>query len=501
MAAHERGLNVMGKPVFLLLNGDSYTKKRLVVNQRQMPNFDCLLDAAAKRFHMPAREIRTPGGRHRIRKLDDLQRDCSYVVVGNEPFKKIEYDGKGLKPPRFGTVKLPDINFVQLNHRKFGGIPGRAQISGLRKKEETKTIIVFCNGLVLKPKRVQLKTDYKMFQVLEAVNDKVSPVSKYGAVFDLFTTDGRFKILEPSQLEDNGQYVAVGRERFFDRSVPYDDQGVTSQLTPRRASTRPKAIDARPARKRRHASKRSTKKKSLIPDESVASELAAAALVASKDEPEDATPESLMEAEPVRQFENLESSRDEGFIPDRIEEPLRAFVGHFRQDSEEEEEPPKQDTPVDESIMDKVTDFLGDHGIPLGELIDNKQDNSVEDVDDKDQGDRTSQGRSSRNEESQAEVYEVKPSVYQASGEDREDAREIVDDKETVEDKPVDQMAAEEVADEEVADEDIDESAIENRDADDEVSNRGPEEEPFSDTKPENSEPIPPKENETNEAQ
>ena len=56
---------------------------------------------------------------------------------------------------------------------------------------------------------------------------------------------------------------------------------------------------------------------------------------------------------------------------------------------------------------------------------------------------------------------------------------------ETVEDKPVDQMAAEEVADEE-----IDESAVENRDADDEVSNRGPEEEPFSDTKPENSEPV-----------
>ena len=116
------------------------------------------------------------------------------------------------------------------------------------------------------------------------------------------------------------------------------------------------------------------------------SELAAVALVASKDDPEDATPESLMEAEPVRQFENLESSRDEGFIPDRIEEPLRAFAGHFRQDSEEEEEPPKQDTPVDESIMDKVTDFLGDHGIPLGELIDNKQDNSVEDVEGKDRG-------------------------------------------------------------------------------------------------------------------
>ncbi|XP_015762707.1 PREDICTED: uncharacterized protein LOC107341760 [Acropora digitifera] len=92
---------------------------------------------------MPAREIRTPGGRHRIRNLDDLQRDCSYVVVGREPFKKIEYEGKEIKPPRFGTVKLPEINFLQMNHRKYGSIQGRAQISGLRKKEETKTIIVF----------------------------------------------------------------------------------------------------------------------------------------------------------------------------------------------------------------------------------------------------------------------------------------------------------------------------------------------------------------------
>ena len=30
--------------------------------------------------------------------------------------------------------------------------------------------------------------------------------------FSLFTTDGRHRIIEPSELEDNGQYVAVGRE-------------------------------------------------------------------------------------------------------------------------------------------------------------------------------------------------------------------------------------------------------------------------------------------------
>ena len=33
------------------------------------------------------------------------------------------------------------INFLQMNHRKYGSIQGRAQISGLRKKEETKTIM------------------------------------------------------------------------------------------------------------------------------------------------------------------------------------------------------------------------------------------------------------------------------------------------------------------------------------------------------------------------
>lgn len=91
MAAHERGINMLGKPVYLHLNGDNFKRKRLVVNQREMKSFDSFLNAAATSFRSPAREIRTPGGKHRIRKLDDLQRDCSYVVVGREPFKKIGY--------------------------------------------------------------------------------------------------------------------------------------------------------------------------------------------------------------------------------------------------------------------------------------------------------------------------------------------------------------------------------------------------------------------------
>ena len=90
MASHGRGLDMLGKPVFLHLNGDSFKRKRFVVNQRQMRSFESFLNAASLGFRTPAREIRTPGGRHRIKTLDDLQRDCSYVVVGRGPFKKVE---------------------------------------------------------------------------------------------------------------------------------------------------------------------------------------------------------------------------------------------------------------------------------------------------------------------------------------------------------------------------------------------------------------------------
>ena len=82
---------MMGKPVYLHLNGDNFKRKRIVVNQREMRSFDSFLNAAATSFRIPAREIRTPAGRHRIRNLDDLQRDCTYVVLGRERFKKVGY--------------------------------------------------------------------------------------------------------------------------------------------------------------------------------------------------------------------------------------------------------------------------------------------------------------------------------------------------------------------------------------------------------------------------
>ena len=85
--------------------------------------------------------------------------------------------------------------------------------------------------------------------------------------------------------------------------------------------------------------------------------------VASRDDNGNATPESFKE--------------DEGFIPDRIEEPLQSFAAQLRQDSVQEEEE-VEDIPLEENIKQKVADVLGDNGVPLEELMDEQEDNSVE---------------------------------------------------------------------------------------------------------------------------
>ncbi|PFX17082.1 Doublecortin domain-containing protein 2 [Stylophora pistillata] len=363
---------MMGKPVFVHLNGDSFKRKRIVVNNRDMRSFESFLNTVAASFRTPAREIRTPGGRHRIRTLDDLQRDCTYVVKGREPFKKIGYDVKDSRPHRLPPLKGPE-----------GGIM-------------FDDYSVFCNGVVAKPKRVQLRTDFKMFQVLESVNDKVSSVSKNGAVYDLFTIDGQ-KISEPSQLNDCGQYVAVGRERFFDRSVTYSDQGVATQLTPRSMYWVVRPRSEAPVCGVNKKKRQDTVQVNSVPP-----------YMTARNEPE-----------PFSPFDSFKDTLAESL---RDDEPVRRHEME-RNDSPHESE--VEDIPLEEALQNQVADVLGDNGVPVDNFVYDRKDSSAN----------------------------GKPSVYEASGENKEDAREIQDERETIEDKPIDQMPAEEVADEEIEDE------------------------------------------------
>ena len=97
----------------------------------------------------------------------------------------------------------------------------------------------------------------------------------------------------------------------------------------------------------------------------------------SRDYNGNSTPESVKDTEPYRQFEDtLESVKNDDFIPDRIEEPLRSYVAQERRDSLQEQE--IEDIPLEEPIRETVADALGDNGVPLDELIDDKQDSPVD---------------------------------------------------------------------------------------------------------------------------
>ena len=87
--------------------------------------------------------------------------------------------------------------------------------------------------------------------------------------------------------------------------------------------------------------------------------------IASRFDNGNSTPEFLKDTEPARESEDAYSVRDEGLIPDHIEEPLRDYAEQARRDSVQEQE--IEDIPLEEDVKEEVADALGDNGVPLEE--------------------------------------------------------------------------------------------------------------------------------------
>ena len=89
------------------------------------------------------------------------------------------------------------------------------------------------------------------------------------------------------------------------------------------------------------------------------------------------SPESPRESEPGLQFENtLGSVRGNDFFSEHVEEPLRSYASEARKDSLQEED--VEEIPLNEQIKEKVADVLGDNGVPLDEIVSERQDSSVD---------------------------------------------------------------------------------------------------------------------------
>lgn len=86
------------------------------------------------------------------------------------------------------------------------------------------------------------------------------------------------------------------------------------------------------------------------------------------------SPELVKEEEPQSLFDSFKETVTESLRDD--DEPQRASAAE-RSDSPHQSD--IEDILLEDTIQEKVADVLGDHGVPLGDLVDNKEDNSYED--------------------------------------------------------------------------------------------------------------------------
>ena len=86
------------------------------------------------------------------------------------------------------------------------------------------------------------------------------------------------------------------------------------------------------------------------------------------------SPEPLKEEEPQSLFDSFKETVTESLRDD--DEPQRAYAVE-RSNSPHQSD--IEDIPLEDTIQEKVADVLGDHGVPIGDLVDDNEDKSYED--------------------------------------------------------------------------------------------------------------------------
>ena len=86
------------------------------------------------------------------------------------------------------------------------------------------------------------------------------------------------------------------------------------------------------------------------------------------------SPEPVKEEEPQSLFDSFKETVTESLRDD--DEPQRAYAAERTSSPHQSD---IEDIPLEDTIQEKVAGVLGDHGVELGGLVDNKEDNSYED--------------------------------------------------------------------------------------------------------------------------
>ena len=203
---------------------------------------DAFLDRVtqATRMRNAARKVCTPNKGHRIEDLTKLISGETYVAVGQEAFKNLQYGSIRIRRP---VVQHREIKIEPVKHSRIV-ISARCRKVALWESAGLKTIYVYRNGddknpshKILLDRRILLNMD----KVLELVTDRVKLES--GAVYALYTMLGK-EIINTTELTSGEKYVAVGHGKRFKRTAYNDNHKVSPNNSPRRATVKYKAEKA-----------------------------------------------------------------------------------------------------------------------------------------------------------------------------------------------------------------------------------------------------------------
>ncbi|PIK40598.1 hypothetical protein BSL78_22547, partial [Apostichopus japonicus] len=227
MAATTAQSNAINIHVFR--NGDSHYKgRKFVVNHKQTRNFDSFLSmvtTGVRPQNGAVRKLYTPTNGHKVDDLSRLENNKFYVAAGTERFRRVQYFSIG-RPDGQRQVSILQRSVKPVAH-------SRIKVSAKIRKpaDGPKTIHVYRNGDTLYPS-VRLLLTKRMLSnwdvVLQVVTDRVNLIN--GAVRKLWHMDGS-KVMELSEIENEGSYVASGQERF--KKVAYGINGPLEPSSPR----------------------------------------------------------------------------------------------------------------------------------------------------------------------------------------------------------------------------------------------------------------------------
>ncbi|XP_028404295.1 doublecortin domain-containing protein 2-like [Dendronephthya gigantea] len=227
------------KSVKMCRNGDGFFPPvNVVVNPRDIRSMDAFLDRVtqATRMGNAARKVCTPRKGHKIEDLTKLISGETYVAVGREAFKNLEYGNIRIRRP---VVQHREIKIEPVKHSRIL-MSARCRKVALWESSGLKTIYVYRNGDDKQPSHKILldrRTLLNMDKVLELVTERVKLES--GAVFALCTMLGK-EVNTTSELVNGEKYVAVGHGKRFKRTGYNDKHKTSPNNSPRRAKGKPR---------------------------------------------------------------------------------------------------------------------------------------------------------------------------------------------------------------------------------------------------------------------